>query len=105
LAGIGLVLFCFLGHLLWNPSEAPLEAKAQKPFLSIKTLKILWLAILVGSILSATAVISASPQLRYRVASIFAMRNDSSISYRLNVYNSVSKMIQHNPLIGIGPGN
>jgi putative inorganic carbon (HCO3(-)) transporter len=33
------------------------------------------------------------------------MREDSSISYRLNVYNSVMQMIRDNWLFGIGPGN
>lgn len=43
--------------------------------------------------------------LRHRLASIFAMREDSSISYRLNVYDSCMQMAADNWATGIGPGN
>lgn len=106
LIGIGLTLFAFFGHLLWNPSEVNLaSSKIKTGLFSYKSLKALWLAVLAFSVLGMVTVIAVSPQLRYRVASIFAMRNDSSISYRLNVYNSVTRMIKDNPVIGIGPGN
>jgi putative inorganic carbon (HCO3(-)) transporter len=50
------------------------------------------------------AVLSISP-LRARVASIFAGREDSSNNFRMNVWDSVGRMIRAYPLLGIGPGN
>lgn len=43
--------------------------------------------------------------LRHRFLSIFAMRNDSSNSFRFNVYNSSVEMFKDNWLLGIGVGN
>ena len=43
--------------------------------------------------------------LRHRFLSIFAMRNDSSISFRFNVYHSSLEMFKDNWLLGIGVGN
>lgn len=43
--------------------------------------------------------------LRARVFSIFAMRTDSSNSFRFNVYNSCIDMLKDNWLFGIGLGN
>ena len=43
--------------------------------------------------------------LRHRFMSIFAMRNDSSNSFRFNVYQSSIQMFKDNWLLGIGVGN
>ncbi len=43
--------------------------------------------------------------IRARIFSIFAMRNDSSNSFRFNVYNSCLEMFKDNLLLGIGVGN
>ena len=43
--------------------------------------------------------------LRARIFSIFAMRGDSSNSFRFNVYNSCIDMFKDNFLLGIGVGN
>lgn len=43
--------------------------------------------------------------LRVRILSIFAMRNDSSNSFRFNVYQSCIDMFKDNWLLGIGVGN
>ncbi len=43
--------------------------------------------------------------LRHRFLSIFAMRNDSSNSFRFNVYQSSVEMFKDNWLLGIGVGN
>lgn len=43
--------------------------------------------------------------IRLRFLSIFAMRNDSSNSFRFNVYNSCVEMFKDNWLLGIGVGN
>lgn len=42
---------------------------------------------------------------RARLISIFAMRNDSSNSFRFNVYNSCVQMFKDNWILGIGVGN
>lgn len=59
------------------------------------------------SILSAFVfmIILATASLRARVFSIFAMRSDSSNSFRFNVYNSCIQMFKDNWLLGIGVGN
>lgn len=59
-----------------------------------------------GFISGITALIIVSlPALRARVFSIFAMRSDSSNSFRFNVYNSCIEMFKDNWLLGIGVGN
>ena len=46
-----------------------------------------------------------NPALIKRVESIFALRADSSISFRLNVYEAAWRMFLDNPFLGIGVGN
>ena len=50
-------------------------------------------------------VIFSISALRARIFSIFAMRGDSSNSFRFNVYNSCIDMFKDNWLLGIGVGN
>lgn len=88
-------MFLWVGHLLWHePSLRPL-----------KSLKMVWLLTLLSSVGSVLLGILAVPALQHRVVSIFAMREDSSNSFRLNVWTSVLAMIRDNWLVGIGPGN
>lgn len=59
-----------------------------------------------GSIVAlAFAAILFVSSLRARVFSIFAMRHDSSNSFRFNVYQSAIQMAKDNWLLGIGVGN
>lgn len=58
-------------------------------------------AVLALGVFAITAVTS----LRVRVLSIFAMRSDSSNSFRFNVYKSSVHMFKDNWLVGIGQGN
>lgn len=51
------------------------------------------------------AAIVCVPKISHRILSIFAMRNDSSTSFRMNVYHSSWQMFQDNVLFGIGCGN
>jgi len=51
-----------------------------------------------------TFILSVSA-LRARIFSIFAMRGDSSNSFRFNVYNSCLDMFKDNWILGIGVGN
>lgn len=53
----------------------------------------------------STFVIFTASSLRARILSIFAMRSDSSNSFRFNVYNSCLNMFKDNWLLGIGCGN
>ncbi len=46
-----------------------------------------------------------STSIKARVLSIFAMRGDSSTSFRFNVYQSSFQMFKDNPFLGIGVGN
>lgn len=55
--------------------------------------------------LLAMFLISLTASLRARFFSIFAMRSDSSNSFRFNVYNSCIEMFKDNWLLGIGLGN
>ncbi|GAB4363232.1 MAG: IctB family putative bicarbonate transporter [Cyanophyceae cyanobacterium] len=57
-----------------------------------------------GTAFLAIAIALVEP-LRLRVFSIFALREDSSNNFRLNVWLSVIEMIRDRPWLGIGPGN
>ena len=68
-------------------------------------LKKLYYKILGGiAVLSASFITFYLP-LRTRILSIFAFRNDSSNSFRFNVYHSCIEMFKDNWLLGIGVGN
>lgn len=88
---IFICFFAFLAKFIWQNGKEGLK----KIFLTV-------LGSLVG--FSACVVLFVS-SIRTRVLSIFAMRNDSSTSFRLNVYHSVINMIKDNWLLGIGVGN
>lgn len=88
-------LFACVGHLIWH--HPTLRA--------FKWMKPAWLIVLLVSVMAVGGGVMSSEKIRTRAASIFAMREDSSISYRLNVYNSASQMVRDNPIVGIGPGN
>lgn len=51
------------------------------------------------------AAIAMVEPLRLRVMSIFAGREDSSNNFRINVWDSVFRMIGDRPVFGIGPGH
>ena len=55
--------------------------------------------------LTVSFIIVSTASLRARIFSIFAMRSDSSNSFRFNVYNSCINMFKDNWLLGIGCGN
>src|SRR5574344_2317039 len=86
-----LITFCFLGKYIWQVGTAKLK-KIYISTIGILTVFFTSLVIFVSSI-------------RTRVLSIFVMREDSSTSFRLNVYNSAINMIRDNWLFGIGIGN
>ena len=67
--------------------------------------KAIYLSIVCGVVAFATTAILLVSSLRARVLSIFAMRQDSSNSFRFNVYHSSVDMFKDNWLLGIGVGN
>lgn len=70
-----------------------------------KNYKNIYLSFIAGCFALFTAAILAVSSLRARVLSIFAMRQDSSNSFRFNVYHSSWEMFKDNWLLGIGVGN
>ena len=66
-----------------------------------KRYKNLTLACVIGFL----AFIFTNPAIVKRFETILAFRADSSISFRLNVYESAIKMFLDNPFLGIGVGN
>lgn len=59
--------------------------------------------ILISALIAAILV--CFPKIFNRILSIFAMRNDSSTSFRMNVYASSVEMFKDNIWLGIGAGN
>ena len=70
-----------------------------------KQYKKAYLSIIGGCLTLITTAILLLSSLRARIISIFAMRSDSSNSFRFNVYNSSLQMFKDNWLLGIGLGN
>ncbi len=73
-------------------------------FLSDVYRKVYTFIVGIFSLIVGFVIISIS-SIRARIFSIFAMRSDSSNSFRFNVYNSSLSMFKDNWLLGIGCGN
>ncbi len=69
------------------------------------TYKKIYLSIIGSTVALFTFALVSLASLRARFCSIFAMRNDSSNSFRFNVYQSSLEMFKDNWLLGIGVGN
>ena len=67
--------------------------------------KKLFMAVVSSGIVAISLAIIFIGSLRARIFSIFAMRQDSSNSFRFNVYQSSLQMFKDNWLLGIGVGN
>jgi putative inorganic carbon (HCO3(-)) transporter len=67
--------------------------------------KKIWLSACGLAILLMSTAVLCVGSLRARVGSMFAMRQDSSNSFRFNVYQSSFEMFKDNWLLGIGVGN
>lgn len=83
--------FIFLAKFIWESGREGLK-RAYLSFIGLATAGLVALVLFVSSI-------------RTRVISMFAMRADSSTSFRLNVYHSAINMFKDNWLMGIGVGN
>jgi putative inorganic carbon (HCO3(-)) transporter len=70
-----------------------------------KNYKKIYLSVAGGATVLVTSVLLCISTLRARFLSIFAMRQDSSNSFRFNVYHSSFEMLGDNWLLGIGVGN
>lgn len=70
-----------------------------------KTYKKLYVTVISATAALFFCAITFVSALRHRFMSIFAMRNDSSNSFRFNVYHSAIQMFKDNWLLGIGVGN
>ncbi len=86
-----LAIFAILGKFIWQYGKE-----------KVKTIFVSVIGALAGLMVLAVVSISA---LRTRVLSMFVMRQDSSTSFRFNVYQSAIEMIKDNWLLGIGVGN
>jgi len=89
-----MIVFVFAsGHIIWHE------------YGHIKWLKKLWIICIILGVIGVVCLVAVSPSLQHRILSIFALRGDSSNSFRLNVYAASLKIFYDNWLIGIGPGN
>lgn len=61
--------------------------------------------LMISGVSACCAIMVCVPKISHRILSIFAMRNDSSTSFRMNVYHSSWQMFQDNVWLGIGCGN
>lgn len=64
-----------------------------------------WWGLFGLAIAGVTAALIGSPKLANRLMSIGKFYEDSSIAYRLHVYESSWRMFLDNWLVGVGPGN
>ena len=110
----GLLLFCLsvIALLMTGCRGAYLGLFAELGLVLVLTYRFLKpvykkIFLLFSGIISAISflILISISSVRARIFSIFAMRNDSSNSFRFNVYNSCIEMFQDNWLLGIGVGN
>ena len=96
----------YLGFLLFFPCLFfGLVYYAQKKFGGLSNIKKRYKNISLCAVLGILFFIISNPALIKRFESIFAFRTDSSISFRLNVYESAIRMFLDNIFLGIGVGN
>lgn len=91
------IMLCFFGFLakfIWKDLEN------RKEFF-----KKIYLSFLVAIVAFSACVVLFVSSIRTRIFSIFAMRSDSSTSFRFNVYQSAIQMAKDNLPLGIGVGN
>jgi len=77
----------------------------KKHFGSLKNIKAKYKAAILGILAAITGFIVLIPSFSQRILSIFSLRKDSSISFRMNVYEASIQMFSDNKFLGIGVGN
>lgn len=88
-----LTFIAISGHIIWHDFK-------DKPYL-----KKIWLGTILTGFIGVLGLVFTQKALQTRILSIFAQREDSSNSFRFNVYQSSIKMFKDNFLCGIGVGN
>lgn len=91
---LGFMMMCFVlycGKIIFDKNNA--------------LLKKIYLSVVSSAFVAATALAMMVTSVRTRIFSIFVLRNDSSTSFRFNVYQAAIQMIKDNWLVGIGVGN
>lgn len=88
-----LAFMAISGHIIWHD------------FKDKKYLRKIWSGVIIFAITGILMLVLTQEAIRSRVCSIFAQRDDSSNSFRFNVYQSSFKMFKDNFLCGIGVGN
>ncbi len=78
---------------------------AKQKFGSFRNIKAKYKAIFGGVIASLIGLLILFPSFLNRILSIFSLRKDSSISFRMNVYEACYQMFLDNKFLGIGVGN
>ena len=96
----------YLGFLFFFPFLfCGLIYYVEKKFGGLSNIKKRYKNISVLGVLALLGFVITNPALIKRFESIFAFRTDSSISFRLNVYESAIRMFLDNVFLGIGVGN
>ncbi len=96
----------YLGFLFFFPCLfSGLIYYVQQKFGGLSKIKKRYKNISLAGVIAIIIFIFTNPALIKRFESIFAFRTDSSISFRLNVYESAMRMFFDNFFLGIGVGN
>ncbi len=77
----------------------------KKKFGSFNKIKTKYKAMLSAFLAFCASVVLFVPSINQRILSIFTLRKDSSISFRMNVYEACYQMFLDNKFLGIGVGN
>ena len=77
----------------------------KKYFGSFKNIKMKYKMMLSAFVVFISGLIFLVPSFSQRILSIFSLRKDSSISFRMNVYEACYRMFADNKFLGIGVGN
>ena len=77
----------------------------KKYFGSFKNIKMKYKIMLSAFVVFISGLIFLVPSFSQRILSIFSLRKDSSISFRMNVYEACYRMFADNKFLGIGVGN
>ena len=96
----------YLGFLFFFPTLfAALIYYAHNQLGGLSNIKKRYKNLSILGIVGITTFVLTNPALIKRFESIFALRADSSISFRFNVYEAAWRMFLDNPIFGIGVGN
>ncbi len=98
--GAYLGLLAFFGLMIWL-----LNYYVKKVYGGFSNIKKRYKNLIAGLFVFAVAAIALTPSISRRFVSIFHFRGDSSISFRMNVYEAAVQMFKDNPFLGIGLGN